>query len=436
MDQPQSQAEIARRLLTEIRSLIYNVPEHTKGHIELIKATLGSPSQTQLLVSALIGVVLLFQVYIRFRNVTANRKSRFLASPGFPLPEALSDFDWATQEPPQLRPFRPKYHLTMALENMEPSELIPMDKTYKERLQYRRKILKEHREIVIAMHDESDPRITAAVSEFYRYIMSTYLPVRYPTMFRLHETTFETGKAYMLENLVLNELYPSEVTQLTSPMRALEILYKTVDEDFLILLPEESDSDSSPSSTEGSGKTAAATVQTKYRLIAYENCYPAGFNPRKKLGKLLADIHAPVPGYQDKLEKSMDRYFANIEVGKYVKRVNWSISTDTELFAAFGGLHSSENENQKEEKIKEGQLDVDSTKLRCERQTLHRLPKSRALVFGFHTYTYPIKQIKEEGLGEDLATAIDGLKTGSIPAIHDYKRGAIWGDAVKAYLRS
>lgn len=58
------------------------------------------------------------------------------------------------------------------------------------------------------------------------------------------------------------------------------------------------------------------------------------------------------------------------------------------------------------------------------------------MVFGFHTYTYPIKQIKEEGLGEDLATAIDGLNGGSIPQIYGYKRGPVWGEAVKAYLRS
>lgn len=245
--------------------------------------------------------------------------------------------------------FQPVLTDDPALENMAPSELILMDKTYKERILYRRKILKEHREIVIAMHDESDPRAIAAVKEFYRYIMSTYLPVRYPTMFRLHETAFETGKAYMLENLVFNELYPSEVTKLTSPMRALEILYKTLDEDYLILLPDESDGDDPKA--------------VSYRLVAYETCYPAGFNPRQKLGKLLADIHGPVPGYYEKLEKSMDRYFANVEVGKYVKRVNWSISTNTELFAAFGGLHSSVNETQAEEKIQEGKLDVDSVGL-------------------------------------------------------------------------
>lgn len=222
-----------------------------------------------------------------------------------------------------------------------------MDKTYKERVQYRRNILKEHPDIVIAMHDESDKRIVAAVSELYRYIMSTYLPVRYPTLFRLHETAFETGKAYMLENLVMKELYPSEVTRLNSPKRALEILCKTVDEDFLILLPENEDSDS-------------ASKDTKYKLVAYETCYPAGFNPRKKLGKRLAQIHGPVPGYQEKLERSMDRYFENLEVGKYVKRANWSISTNTELFAAFGGLHSTGDQGKKEEKIKDGELDIES----------------------------------------------------------------------------
>jgi hypothetical protein len=58
------------------------------------------------------------------------------------------------------------------------------------------------------------------------------------------------------------------------------------------------------------------------------------------------------------------------------------------------------------------------------------------LVFAFHTYVYPIKQIKEEGLGEDLANAIDGLRKGNVPDMHTYKRGDVWGEAVKDYLRS
>lgn len=67
---------------------------------------------------------------------------------------------------------------------------------------------------------------------------------------------------------------------------------------------------------------------------------------------------------------------------------------------------------------------------------LHRLPKTKALLFNFKTYLYPLKDIKDEGLGEELAQAIDGLKEGSVPGMHFYKRGVVWGEAVKQYLRS
>jgi hypothetical protein len=34
-------------------------------------------------------------------------------APGFPEVEPLDDFDWKTTEPLQIRPFKPKYNLTM-----------------------------------------------------------------------------------------------------------------------------------------------------------------------------------------------------------------------------------------------------------------------------------------------------------------------------------
>lgn len=55
-------------------------------------------------------------------------------------------------------------------------------------------------------------------------------------------------------------------------------------------------------------------------------------------------------------------------------------------------------------------------------------------MFAFHTYTYPIQEVKDEGLGKELAKAIDGLKEGSVPQMHAYKRGTVWGEAVKEYL--
>lgn len=47
---------------------------------------------------------------------------------------------------------------------------------------------------------------------------------------------------------------------------------------------------------------------------------------------------------------------------------------------------------------------------------------------------YPIRDIKDEGSEEDLAQAIDGLRVGNAPGMYFYKRGAVWGEAVKRYL--
>lgn len=206
-----------------------------------------------------------------------------------------------------------------AIENLDPSELIPMDKTYKDRLAMRKALLKKHHHIVVAVNEPTIPdvRIRAAVEELYAFVLGTYLPTRYPSMFQLHSTPQETQ---VFENLVTGERWPATLTAETPTIRAMEILAQTVDEEFLILLPDISE----------------LTDQPKYVLQAYATCFPSGFNTREKLGLRLADIHGPVPGYADKLERSMDRFFARLDVGRCVKRVNWSITTETELFAAFG----------------------------------------------------------------------------------------------------
>jgi hypothetical protein len=82
-----------------------------------------------------------------------------------------------------------------------------------------------------------------------------------------------------------------------------------------------------------------------------------------------------------RLEKSMDRFFAAMPVGKVVKRANWSISTNGELFCLAGNHMSTEQLN--DTVAEQEDVDISKTVLRCERQTLHRLPQTRALVFAF-----------------------------------------------------
>lgn len=74
------------------------------------------------------------------------------------------------------------------------------------------------------------------------------------------------------------------------------------------------------------------------------------------------------------------------------------------------------------------------THLRTELQTVHRLPQTRAILFAFHTYLYPLSAVKEEGLGDDLAQAVKGLREGSVPRMWWYKRAVVWGEVVRGFL--
>ncbi|EGE83393.1 hypothetical protein BDDG_06337 [Blastomyces dermatitidis ATCC 18188] len=400
-------------------------------------------------------LVMVVQRHRSNKRAEIERQKKFdaiLCTSDFPLVEPLQKFDWEKTEPLKLRPYKPKYHLTMGLENLDPSELILMDKTYKERITLRRELLKKYPDVVCRVNkdDEEDPRIRPAVHELYRYIMGIYLPNRYPQMFKLVQTDFETGPALMVRNLTTMELFPIQISSTRTTRSILETLIKSVDEDILILLPDQNSGDDNgkkngqrraqqekneeTSEKNSDDSPSDPSDEVKYILEAYATCFPSGFDTREKLGKPLAQIHEPIPGYRLKLEKSMDRFFHKLPAGKYVKRVNWSVTVDAELFSPFGGIHAHNGEEITQLKLKE--VDLDNTFLRCERQTLFRLPQSGAMVFSFHTYRYPIQEIKDEGSAEDLAAAIDGVSEGSIPEMAVYKRIPAWGEAIKEFLRS
>lgn len=336
---------------------------------------------------------------------------------------------------------------SIALEQISLSDLVANDKTYLDRMKLRKSILDEHPRKTYRCNEPCSD----AVFEVYEWFFGTYLPQRFPTMYKLVEydqasNEKQPSSGRMLHNIAANEYIPLQVL---SPEKALYTLGCHIDTDILILLPSSTAADGSPI----------------YHLQAFVCCFPSGFKTQEKLGLPLAGIHKPVPGYKAKLEKSMDRFFAKMELGKAVRRVNWSITTNTLLFSQ-GGNHLYEGgetelreevpgetkqkpdvENQKtldvdapdlQESIERQKEDVviENCRLRCERQTLHRMPKTRALVFMFKTYQYTLEDVKAEGSGPELAEAIPGLFAGTVPDMAYYKRAVVWGDKVVEYLKS
>ena len=343
--------------------------------------------------------------------------------------EPLPDFDWRSTPPLRNSPLKPTYHLTMALENITLSDIVAMDNTFEQRMQVRRQIMDERLDAAYMCSPVCKP----AVLELYQWLCGTYLPQRYPSIYkRVYDS--KGSPAGQLHNTVSNEHI--QINE-EDPITALRTLGGHVDTDFLLLLPCSTSPDGQPI----------------YHLQAFVCCMPSGFSLRKKIGLPLSAIHTPVPGYKQKLEKSMDRFFAKLPTGKAVKRSNWAITTDARLFTE-GGNHLYEGGKTSEqidhdsaehfEKLDmQAQIDaqkeevvVEDCRLRSERQTLFRLPKSGAIVFSFKTYQYRLEDVKKDGYGEELAQAIDGLASGSVPEMAFYKRQVVWGDKVKEYMRS
>ena len=124
-----------------------------------------------------------------------------------------------------------------------------------------------------------------------------------------------------------------------------------------------------------------------YRLVAAVLCFPAHWRLADKLGRPLELIHAPVPGFGERLAAPVDRFFGNIRVERPVWRVNWSLVDTPTLFLP--PEHRGHPREIAAERAGE------ELWLRVERQTLRRLPRSGDVVFGIHTYVEPLAEAIE-----------------------------------------
>ncbi|KAL9607578.1 MAG: hypothetical protein Q9167_007517 [Letrouitia subvulpina] len=310
------------------------------------------------------------------------------------------------------------------MHKISPSEIIEIDNTYLSQIRLRKSLMHSYPDLVLGANEIA----RLAVFEIYKMLLCHYLPSRFPSMFRVtgpDSLKNDTELVPCLESLVTGEKVSLEPPN--SIIEALRIIGGLVDEDLLFMLP----------TTKSSG----------YSLEAFVNCFPNGPSTKHRLGKGLGDIHGSVPGYQEKLRSSVNQWFERVRPGHFVKRVNvgvslllrtidarltstkWAMTDNESLFSEFVWKPFQHAKNN------DPDLDIDKIFMRCERQTLYRLPQSNSVIFSLRTCQYGLREIKAEGLGEDLARAIDGLEKGNEPRMSAYKGANVWGEAVKRFLR-
>ncbi|KIJ70420.1 hypothetical protein HYDPIDRAFT_105135 [Hydnomerulius pinastri MD-312] len=354
-----------------------------------------------------------------------------------PCPYELKDV-----KPVPYRPFRwGEYHVTMGIRTMPWSEWIELDSSYSLYQRVRNfRLRKRGRNVVRVLPTREDDTVKvssgAEAAKELVYELAEYLPRRYPSSFRVSRIgatassvpsiggvplswdgkmpiqtieAIETGATYDLG--VLETLEGVDMGE-----EAMKIVTGLVQEDMAVMI-------------EGS--------DGKYYFQAGSICIPGFWRMSDKIGMPLDEIHVSgnVPQFKEKLQMSMERFFRRMPLDKPVIRNNYFMQVVKPPKATEPGdeprldveeetasdidpeeLGWSESTNGPEDAFSHGHghsakpasyLAPSTLRLRSERQTLRRLPRTGAIIFGIRTYLFKVEELAgERGVASRLASAV------------------------------
>ena len=278
----------------------------------------------------------------------------------------------------------------MGLQPLELHDWIEPDERLAAELVEKERLLRERHGDVFAVLPEAREGATEVLA-----LLAEYLPTRFPSLYRREEHVFHVLATQQTWDLNQTTLHP------------LDLAGRLVQED-LCLMQQDADSG-------------------LYRLVGASVCFPTRWRIADKMGKPLAAIHGPVPGYAEQLASTMDRYFDRLKADKPAWRINWSMMDDPTLFQPTGhgrkGLNPDITPQNAGEKLW----------LRMERQTVRRLPRTQDILFTIRVHIRPLHELaKRPERAAMLAAAMRALPD----QMRLYKSMPPFIDAVLAWLDS
>jgi len=140
--------------------------------------------------------------------------------------------------------------------------------------------------------------------------------------------------------------------------------------------------------------------QEGWRLTAASLCFPSSWLLSEKIGKVLADIHAPVPGFGPGTRQAevMARMFDAMRPETPMIRWNFSLYGDDRLF-------HPDASGPEERRFGDGER-ADPVFLRVERQTLRKLPETGAIVFSIRISVDPLERLEAHADAAQIAGSL------------------------------
>jgi len=333
------------------------------------------------------------------KSKTADRKPGTWPPSSFqrPTPPPYPDWSIETTKPLPYRPFRygPKYFVTMGLRNVHYDHWIELDNHYPRYHADKTRRIKERGPKCCRTAPEAYPAAVELLEE-----LCSYLPARYPTLYRKTETG--------IENLWSGETF--DITVRPLPEDPMQTCARLVQDDLAIMIER---------------------PDGQYYLLAGAILLAGFWRLEDKLGMPLSEIHTSgdVPQFREKLEKGMLNFFRRLKPEELVARNNYFLQVDDDLAWSYsiGDEDSPEVSWSTAEKNKA----IEHHYFRSERQSLRRLPKTGGVVFTVRTYFHPITEIAEEDyVPGRLASAVRSWGDD----VSRYKGKERYGDVLLEYL--
>ncbi len=179
--------------------------------------------------------------------------------------------------------------------------------------------------------------------------------------------------------------------------RPLELCERIVQEDLALMRP--------PTNENESYRMAAAAVVFSFVELP------------QKLGQPVEFLHAPVPGYEKHIRKSMNFSFSKLKVEQPMWRNNWGISPSGDLDKPLYGSALAQDARAMSSDSVTAET-IKSRFLKVEYQTIRRLPKSKYLLFTINTMSEQLCELEKVPMAAScLAASIRGMS----PEMRKYK---------------
>lgn len=160
----------------------------------------------------------------------------------------------------------------------------------------------------------------------------------------------------------------------------------------------------------------------QYRLTAAALAFPTDWHLAEKLGHALTPIHAPIHGYAEQLAAGVDHFFATLQPGPIFGRTNWFVvASDAWRYLP------QDNPGVRFAHVTEGNAGH-TLFVRCERQTLRRLPQSGAVLFTIGIHVEPLDRLSDGAVAR-VAQSVAGIGTGE----HERRAAPFYAEALTRY---